>query len=49
VVAVDGPALEEECLDMLKGFFRDLRARKKSAPPETPDDLDAALETLGEG
>jgi tRNA(adenine34) deaminase len=30
VVAVEGPAMEEECLDMLKAFFRDLRARKKT-------------------
>lgn len=30
VVAVEGPALEEECLEMLKGFFRTLRGRKKS-------------------
>lgn len=33
VIEVEGPALEEECLAMLKGFFRDIRARKK-APPE---------------
>ncbi|HEX2612035.1 MAG TPA: tRNA adenosine(34) deaminase TadA [Fibrobacteria bacterium] len=30
-VEVEGPAMEEECLGMLKGFFRDLRARKKSS------------------
>lgn len=30
VVAVEGPALEEQCLEMLRAFFRDLRARKKT-------------------
>ncbi len=30
VVAVDGPAMEEECLELLRAFFRDLRARKKT-------------------
>lgn len=30
VVAVEGPAMEEECLEMLKSFFRDVRARKKN-------------------
>ena len=30
VVTVEGPAMEEECLEMLKGFFREIRARKKS-------------------
>jgi tRNA(adenine34) deaminase len=29
VCAVDGPRLEEECLDVLRDFFRDIRARKK--------------------
>lgn len=32
VVRVDGPLLEDECLDMLRAFFRELRARKKAAP-----------------
>jgi tRNA(adenine34) deaminase len=32
VVVVDGPALEEECLEMLKAFFRDLRTKKKANP-----------------
>jgi tRNA(adenine34) deaminase len=32
VVQVDGPAMEAECLEMLVGFFREIRARKK--PPE---------------
>ena len=27
--AIDGPRLEEECLDMLRDFFRDIRTRKK--------------------
>lgn len=30
VVVVEGPAMEDECLEMLKSFFRDVRARKKS-------------------
>jgi tRNA(adenine34) deaminase len=30
VIAVEGPAMEEECLEMLKRFFREIRARKKS-------------------
>jgi tRNA(adenine34) deaminase len=34
VVAVEGPILEDECLDMLKAFFKDLRSRKKQAAPE---------------
>jgi tRNA(adenine34) deaminase len=34
VVEVEGPAMEEECLEMLKGFFREIRARKKSGPEE---------------
>lgn len=41
VVRVDGPLLEDECLDMLRAFFRELRARKKAAPEaaatESPD------------
>lgn len=47
VVTVDGPALEEECLEMLKGFFRDLRARKKQASPVSEERADA--EALQEG
>jgi tRNA(adenine34) deaminase len=35
VVAVEGPAMEEECLEMLKAFFRDLRARKKTNPEDS--------------
>lgn len=35
VVAVEGPAMEEECLEMLRGFFRDLRAKKKTNSPES--------------
>jgi tRNA(adenine34) deaminase len=30
VVEVEGPVLEEECLEMLVGFFREIRARKKN-------------------
>jgi tRNA(adenine34) deaminase len=30
VIAVEGPALEEECLEMLRTFFRDLRSKKKA-------------------
>jgi tRNA(adenine34) deaminase len=36
VVEVEGPILEEECLEMLVGFFRDIRAKKKSRAEE-PD------------
>ena len=38
VVAVEGPAMEEECLEMLKGFFREIRARKKADPGEISGD-----------
>jgi tRNA(adenine34) deaminase len=34
VIQVEGPAMEAECLEMLVGFFRDIRARKKSGPAE---------------
>jgi tRNA(adenine34) deaminase len=30
VIEVAGPAMEEECLEMLRAFFRDIRARKKA-------------------
>lgn len=51
VVAVDGPALEHECLEMLKGFFRDLRTRKKrpSAASEEQSDAEALREGFEEG
>jgi tRNA(adenine34) deaminase len=41
VVAVEGPALEEECLEMLRAFFRDLRSKKKMNPAiqDIPNDL----------
>lgn len=29
-VTVEGPVMEEECLELLRGFFRDLRTGKKS-------------------
>ena len=29
VVEVSGPELEEECLELLRGFFREIRVRKK--------------------
>lgn len=51
VVTVDGPALEEECLEMLKGFFRDLRTRKKrsSAMSEELSDAEALQQGFKEG
>jgi tRNA(adenine34) deaminase len=36
VVTVDGPAMEEECLEMLRAFFRELRSRKKAETEEDP-------------
>jgi tRNA(adenine34) deaminase len=33
-IQVEGPVLEGECLDMLQGFFRQLRLRKKPSPQE---------------
>jgi hypothetical protein len=44
VVEVAGPAMEEECLDMLKTFFRDLRARKKENPGDSEDSAAIAPE-----
>lgn len=38
VVEVEGPLLEEECLEMLVGFFRDIRARKKARPELETDE-----------
>jgi tRNA(adenine34) deaminase len=40
VVEVEGPAMEEECLDMLRAFFRELRTRKKNASLESPESGD---------
>jgi tRNA(adenine34) deaminase len=37
VVAVEGPTMEEECLGMLRAFFRDLRAKKKADPDDSGD------------
>jgi tRNA(adenine34) deaminase len=45
VVSVEGPVMEEECLDLLKSFFRDLRVRKKNAAP----DMDSAEGFEGAG
>jgi tRNA(adenine34) deaminase len=39
VVAVEGPAMEEECLEMLRAFFRDLRSRKKANPAAELEEL----------
>jgi len=39
-VQVDGPVMEEECLEMLREFFRELRLRKKNAPEEVPLDIE---------
>jgi tRNA(adenine34) deaminase len=36
VVAVEGPAMEEECLEMLRAFFRELRFRKKAETEGDP-------------
>ena len=47
IVQVDGPALEEECLEMLKGFFRDVRARKKAKGADSEDES-AGIEPAGE-
>jgi tRNA(adenine34) deaminase len=40
VIAVEGPALEDECLEMLRVFFRDLRSKKKAnqSIQDLPDD-----------
>lgn len=45
VVEVEGPVMEEECLGMLKAFFRDLRARKKGDPEESGD-ADASFSAI---
>jgi tRNA(adenine34) deaminase len=45
VVAVEGPIMEEECLEMLKAFFRDVRARKKT-PVREPEDLTLEAEDI---
>ena len=37
VIEVEGPAMEEECLEMLVGFFREIRARKKSDSTDLGD------------
>jgi len=34
VVEVSGPAMEEECLELLRGFFREIRIRKKERSGE---------------
>lgn len=31
IVEVNGPAMEDECLDMLREFFRNIRAKKKGS------------------
>lgn len=41
VVAVEGPAMEDECLEMLRAFFRDLRSRKKHREAEPEADTGA--------
>jgi tRNA(adenine34) deaminase len=38
-VETTGGVLGEECLEMLKEFFRDLRAKEKAPKPEIPEDL----------
>jgi tRNA(adenine34) deaminase len=39
VVAVEGPAMEGECLEIIQEFFRDIRARKKAENRE-PEGLE---------
>jgi tRNA(adenine34) deaminase len=38
-VEATGGILAEECLEMLKEFFRDLRAKEKAPKPEIPEGL----------
>ncbi len=48
VVAVEGPVMEEECLELLRGFFRGLRADKKGKGGGTPREP-SAIEGGSEG
>jgi tRNA(adenine34) deaminase len=41
VVEIEGPAMEAECLEMLRAFFRDIRAKKKAVSPDAPGIEDA--------
>ena len=46
VVQIEGPAMEEECLGMLRAFFRALRSRKKGNSTESAQEAMGIVDRL---